>query len=81
MMTCQEMIDFLSDYLDGELVEDQQQTLDRHLAMCPECEAYLTSYRSTVELSKLVCSEDSEHPQAMPEDLVQAILEAHRLAG
>lgn len=80
-MTCQEMIDFLADYLEGELSESQHRTLDQHLAVCPECEAYLHSYRSTIDLSKLVCDEPEGRPEAMPEDLVHAILEARRLAG
>ncbi len=80
-MTCQEMIDFLADYLEGELPESQSHTLDQHLALCPECEAYLQSYRSTIDLSTLVCRDREGHPEAMPEDLVQAILEARRLAG
>lgn len=78
MMTCQEMIDFLLDYVEGQLPADQAQTIDRHLALCPECEAYLTSYKSTVKLSHLLCDDMNEAAEPMPEELVTAIMNAHR---
>lgn len=80
MMTCQDMIDFLMDYVEGELPQEQATRLDEHLALCPECEDYLKSYKSTVALSQLMCDDMDTKPEPMPEDLVTAIMEAHRAA-
>ena len=78
MMTCQEMIDFLLDYVEGELPKEQVDSLNEHLALCPECEAYLASYKSTVALSQLMCDDMETAPEPMPEELVTAIMDAHR---
>lgn len=80
-MTCQEMIDFLLDYVEGQLPENQTQAIDQHLALCPECVDYLKSYRSTIQVTQLLCHDQSGPPEAIPEDLVSAIMEAHRAAS
>ncbi|MCP3960356.1 MAG: anti-sigma factor [bacterium] len=78
-MTCKELIDFLMDYLDGELPADEARQFDEHLEICPPCANYLASYRETVRLGKMICQpEKSVLPTDIPEDLVQAILEARR---
>ncbi len=81
-MTCRELIDFLMSYLDGELPAKQQQSFEEHLAVCPECDSYVASYRTTVHLVRQVCSEtDDGVPPEVPEDLVGAVLEARRAAS
>ena len=50
-VTCKELIlDYLSDYLDGLLTSGMATELERHLARCPSCVAYLNTYRRTREL-------------------------------
>ena len=81
-MTCKELIDFLMDYLDGELPDDEARQFDEHLEICPPCSEYLVSYRETVRLGKMICQpEKSSLPAELPEDLVQAILDARRSGG
>jgi anti-sigma factor RsiW len=47
----QELIeDFLADYLDATLSPDVVADLQRHLALCPPCVAYLNTYQQTREL-------------------------------
>lgn len=78
-MTCKELIDFLMDYLDGELPGGEAQHFDEHLELCPHCAGYLASYRETVRLGKMICQPGkAELPPDLPEDLVEAILEARR---
>ena len=51
MLTCKELIlDFLADYLDAALNQDVAAELERHLAVCKPCVAYLNTYRKTREL-------------------------------
>ncbi len=78
-MTCKELIGFLMDYVDGELPPDEQGRFERHLGLCTDCTAYVASYRETVRLGKMICRPGrDELPPDIPEDLVQAILEARR---
>ena len=51
-MTCRELVDFLGAYLGGELADEIRRRFEEHLAVCPECGAYLTAYRETVKLTK-----------------------------
>ena len=50
-MTCREAIDVLADYLDGTMPPDLAAELERHLADCAPCRAYLATYRATRALS------------------------------
>ena len=51
-MTCREFIDFLMEYLSGELSARERAEFERHLADCPDCSAYLRSYEETIKLGK-----------------------------
>lgn len=73
MNTCQEILDFLADYIGGELPAAQRAEFERHLAICPPCVAYLKSYEQTIKLGKCACSDADEKP---PEELIKAILAA-----
>lgn len=78
-MTCQELIDFLIDYVEGLLATEARRPFEEHLAICPECQAYLDSYKTTLALERL-CHESEEIPPEIPEDLVRAVLTARRQA-
>jgi len=79
-LTCQEMTDFLADYLDGSLALAERHVFDKHLADCPECAAYLRSYTETIRLARQ-SREDDALPAAVPDELVRAILAArHRMS-
>lgn len=77
-ITCRDMIEFLADYLDRELPEDQQVRFARHLAVCAPCRAYLESYRETIRLSKAAGTADDRLLEAAPDQLIAAILAARR---
>jgi anti-sigma factor RsiW len=78
-MTCSELVGFLAAYLDGELAAETRSRFAAHLAACPDCTAYVETYRATVTLAK-GAFEDPDAPVAadVPDDLVQAILAARR---
>ena len=77
-MNCREMVDFLMDYVNGELPDAQRESFETHLADCPPCIAYLDSYRETVRLGRAVCADDDETPDDVPPELIEAILAARR---
>ena len=72
-MTCRELIDFIADYLAGELGESDRREFERHLIRCPSCRAYLARYRQTLNLLA-----DDSVIEDVPEELVQAILKVRR---
>ena len=76
MITCQQLIEFISRYRDHELTTLEHAEFERHLAVCPSCVAYLRRYEQTVLLAK--ASAQDPAPDEIPELLVQAILEARR---
>ena len=76
-MTCRELADFMADYLSGEVSPPVRAAFDHHLALCPNCRRYLTSYEETVKLGKAAFDDDNAAvPPDVPEELVKAILDA-----
>jgi anti-sigma factor RsiW len=75
---CREFVEFLMEYLDGALAEQERSVFEGHIEDCPACVNYLESYRETVRLGNSVCTPDAEVPADVPEELVQAILSARR---
>lgn len=47
MTTCRDVIGVLDDYVDGALAPEDVAALERHLAGCLPCRAYLATYRKT----------------------------------
>lgn len=47
-LTCREVVELLSDYLDGALAPLERARVAEHLEMCPECTAYLAQLRTTI---------------------------------
>jgi anti-sigma factor RsiW len=53
-MTCQELVELVTDYLDGALSELDRARFEEHIALCPMCEVHLEQLRITVrELGSL----------------------------
>lgn len=73
-MNCQEQIDFLCDYVSGDLTPDVLLAFEEHLGECEDCAAYLAMYRSTVTLGRECAAPDDL--ATPPEELVRAILAA-----
>ena len=50
MKTCADYCDHLSDYLDGDIGEEECRSLEEHLALCQPCSLVLESLRTTLHL-------------------------------
>lgn len=73
-ITCRQLIDFIADYLSGELPGEQRAEFDRHLAVCPSCVAYVESYRQTIRLGRMaLAASDDPASGVVPERLVRAV--------
>jgi anti-sigma factor RsiW len=77
LLTCQEVLDYLTEYLEGRLPAGEHARMDEHLAACPPCLAYLRNFQATIAITKQACSDDPQLAQ-IPEELVQAILAARK---
>lgn len=77
--TCQELLDFLSDYVADELPAETRAAFERHLSLCPNCVNYLDNFRSTIAAAKHSCVDSQIAP--LPEELVQTILRIRRQSG
>ena len=45
---CQQVVELISDYLEGALPARSRRRLEFHLAGCPHCSAYLAQMRTTI---------------------------------
>jgi anti-sigma factor RsiW len=50
-LTCKDVIGMLLEYLEATLGQATVEAFDRHLAICPECQAYVATYRKTRDLT------------------------------
>jgi anti-sigma factor RsiW len=48
-MTCRELVEVITDYLEGTMAEQDRRRFEEHLQECPYCENYLDQMRQTVE--------------------------------
>ena len=48
VLSCREIVELVTDYLDGELDADTTTALQVHLELCPGCDRYVEQIRETV---------------------------------
>ena len=51
-MSCKELVELVTDYLEGALTREDAARLEEHLAACPGCDAYLRQMLSTIEVTR-----------------------------
>ena len=47
-LTCIELVELVTDYLEGNLGEDERARVEHHLAGCDACTAYIDQMRVTI---------------------------------
>ncbi len=78
-LTCQQLIDFLGEYVDATLPAAQRQEFERHLNACPSCLAFVDGYRKTIALGRAACGCDQPgEPAKAPEGVLEAVRAALR---
>ena len=50
-LTCRELVEIVTDYLEGAMLEPDRSRFESHLAECTGCQAYLGQMRRTIELT------------------------------
>jgi anti-sigma factor RsiW len=75
-LTCQELVELVTDYFEGALPARDRARFERHIAGCPHCSTYLEQMRITIlTLGRL--PEESVSPTAR-EALLDAFQEWKR---
>ena len=68
-LACQEAVELVSAYLDGQLSDPERTRFERHLGECPHCARYLDQVRETIRLVGCI-SQETLDPAAR-HDLIQ----------
>jgi anti-sigma factor RsiW len=71
-LTCREVIDLITDYLEDALTPDMRRRVEDHLAGCDGCSGYLEQMQTTIQLTGMLTEEQ------VPEEHKQRLLEAFR---
>ena len=66
---CDECVELLVDYLEGELPPKRQQALEIHLDLCPSCVSFVNTYRGTVNIARTLHADD------LPPEVTQRLIE------
>jgi anti-sigma factor RsiW len=57
-LVCQQAVELMSDYLEGALSRRDRRRLEKHLAECDACTAFLEQLRVTIAASGAVTPDD-----------------------
>jgi anti-sigma factor RsiW len=78
-LTCREVVEIITDYLENALDPDQRWVVEAHLATCPGCQVYLDQMRTTIRvLGRVPLDTLSARAQA---DLTRAFRQVHPAPG
>jgi anti-sigma factor RsiW len=66
-LTCRQIVELVTAYLDGSLSRSQRRRFEAHLADCPHCTEYLAQMEATIRLTGRIAEEDLT--PAMEDDL------------
>jgi anti-sigma factor RsiW len=50
-LSCQELVELVTDYLEGALAPEERERFEAHVADCPGCDLYLEQMRTTIALA------------------------------
>ena len=71
-LSCQELVELVTDFVEGALPAEERERVERHLDTCQGCRTYVEQMRQTIELSGHLTVDDVS-PEAE-----LALLEAFR---
>jgi len=69
-LTCREVVEIVSDYLEGALSAEDRERFDAHLSVCDGCDTYVDQMRETIRLTGMLTEE--QVPVEQREQLRQA---------
>ena len=73
-LPCQDLVEVVTDYLDGALSDVDHRRFEEHLAICEPCVAYVEQIRLTIAAT----GRAGVQGEALPADLREGIRDAFR---
>ena len=77
-LTCQEVLDQLSEYLDSEVQAELSSAVDQHVGLCSHCRVEVDTIRQTILIFR--CEERVELPPGLEAKLQQALQRAYAVS-
>jgi anti-sigma factor RsiW len=71
-LSCQELVELVTAYLDGSLPQTERARVEEHLADCEPCRVYIEQFERTIGLTGRLGVED------VPPEAAEALLLAFR---
>jgi anti-sigma factor RsiW len=71
-MTCRDVVELVTDYIEDALPRKVRRRVEEHLAQCEGCTTYLDQMRETIRLTGMIREEE------IPEAERQRLLDAFR---
>ena len=71
-LACQEIVELVTEYLEGTLAPEVVEAFEEHLTICEGCAAYLEQMRETVRVAGTLHRED------VPAPVMSRLLDAFR---
>jgi anti-sigma factor RsiW len=62
-LSCKELVELVTDYLDGALAADERTRFDAHLAICPPCIEYIAQIERTMSAVGATWRDVQDTPQ------------------
>jgi len=71
-LACQEIVELVTDYLEGAMDAPLRASFEAHLAGCPHCTHYVEQIEATIRIAGTIAADD------LPEEFRAGLLEAFR---
>jgi anti-sigma factor RsiW len=69
-IACREVVQILTEFLEGALEEGERTRVEQHLVLCPGCSEYLRQIRATIQATRKLSERDI--PERVKENLLDA---------
>ena len=73
---CLEMVEVVTEWTEGALGDDERAAIEEHLAICPDCIAYVDQLRTTTVLAARLAEPEAAEPA--PDAMRASLLAAFR---
>jgi anti-sigma factor RsiW len=57
-LSCQELVELVTEYLEGALPGPQRLAFEQHVAICPPCRGYFAQLRKTIRVGERLREQD-----------------------
>lgn len=71
-LSCRELVELVTDYLEGAMSPAERRRFEEHLALCPGCARYLDQMRRTISATGTLAQE------SIPAEAKAALMEVFR---